>query len=454
MPKRQSAIFWFYFWMLSAIFLTGWFLYWNTFNQGTSATIGKIINLLPIEWEQKREYQALVKLGDYFLGKNKEEKTLLVLFQNNLEIRPGGGFLGAFSVIKIKNGNIVSMEMHDLSDFDTQIPNVIESPYPIKEIMRTTFWKMRDSNFSPDFTVNAQKAQDFYYLGQGSQYFDGVIGITANTLTSMLKVTGPVSIEGYPGTYDSENAIIALEYQVEQAFDDQGIPREKRKSVINDLAKEIEKRIFLLSTYQKIELAKILIQNLKQKDIQLYFKDAALQKIVEDANWSGEVDQQWASDYLMIIDANLGAFKSDYYIKRSVDYTITLLKNNPIAHLKITYEHTAKQKDWMTRDYLTYLRIYVPDNSWFISGSNFDNPQFGKEFNKKYFGAIVKVPIGTTKTVEISYAIPEELTQNYILKIQKQAGINNEPVNAHVIRENGSKNDYSYIMNNDLIIKN
>jgi hypothetical protein len=454
MAKKYSLKFWLFFWLTSGIFLSGWYFYWNTKNHGVAQTLSSALNLLPIDSEQRKEYQALATLGNYFLEKDGQEKTFLVLFQNNLELRPGGGFIGTFGIIKIRNEKIISLETYDLSNFDTQIPNTIEPPYPMKEIGYATAWKMRDSNFSPDFVSNAQKAQDFYYLGQGQQQFDGIIGITANTLTSMLKATGPIQIEGYPGTYDSENAVIALEYQVEQAFDEQGIARGERKSVINDLAKEIEQRVLTLSASQKIELLKILMQDLKQKDIQLYFKDAEIQKVIENADWAGRVDQNWNKDYLMAIDANLGAFKSDYYIKRSLDYTIDLSGDTPLANLKITYEHTAKQKDWMTRDYLTYLRVYVPSGSWFASGTNFDNPRFGDEFQKKYFGAIVKVPISSTKTVEISYTIPQELTDNYNLEIQKQAGISNEPVLVHIINKNGSQKDYSYNINSDIVVKN
>lgn len=450
--RNRSLKFWIFFWMVSAIFLSGWYLYWNTRNKGISATVAGIMSFLPIDPAQKKEYQTLTALGDYFLKKDGQEKTLLILFQNNMEIRPGGGFIGAFGIVKVKDGSVVSMETHDLSNFDARIPNTVEPPYPMKETLGIDSWKLRDSNFSPDFTVNALKAEEFYYMGQGQEQFDGVIGITANTLTSMLKATGPIQIEGYPGTYDSENAILALEYQVEKAFDEQGIPRGERKSVINDLAKEIEKKIFTLGASQKIELAKILIEDLKQKDIQLYFKDEALQKIVIDSDWAGSVDQNWNKDYLMTVDANLGAFKSDYYVKRSLDYTIDLSKNVPVANLKITYEHTAKEKDWMTRDYLTYLRVYVPNGSWLTDSINFSDQRFGNEFGKKYFGSIIRVPIGTSKTVEINYTISKELADNYDLEIQKQAGINNEPITVHVINKDGSKKDYTYTMDSDIIL--
>jgi len=328
----------------------------------------------------------------------------------------------------------------------------VPAPYPMWEMLRIKTMQFRDSNFSPDFPTNAKKAEEFYYLGQGQEKFDGVVGVTTNVLISFLKATGPVEIPGYPGTYGDENAVLTLEYQVEKAFDEQGIARGDRKNVMNELGKVILQKISTLSLPQKIEFAKIIFEDLNKKDIQLYFKDPALQAQVENNGWSGEVDSVWKKDYLMTADANLGSYKSDYYVKRSLDYSVDLSGETPKAILKITYNHTAKQRDWMTNNYTDFLRVYVPDGSWLDDSKNFDNPKFGKEFNKTYFGAIARVPIGTSKIVELEYTLPKEIKDDYSLKIQKQAGLNNIPAAVHIIDANRDKKDYEFTMNGDIIL--
>lgn len=411
-----------------------------------------IIDFLPIEQIKKKRCQALLAIGDFLLKKDNSEKSFLVLFQNNLEIRPGGGFIGSFAIVKTKNGKISSMETHDLSNFDASVFSNEEPPYPIGEIMGVSSWKMRDSNFSPDFAVNAQKAKEFYFLGSNDQQkLDGVFGITTNVLTSMLKITGPIEIEGYPGTYGSENAVLALEYQVEKAFEEQGIDRQERKSIMSGLAKEIETRMLALSWLQKLELAKILLSDLNQKDIQLNFYDQKLQQISEDALWAGRVDQNWNKDFLMIVDANVGAFKSDYWVKRSIEYSVDLSKEISTAKLKITYNHTAQQKDWMTRNYTDYLRVFVPENSVILEQNNFEISKTGTEFGKKYFGAIVRVPIGTEKTIEIKYSLPISIKEDYNLKVQKQAGLDMVPMTFKLTNIDGTQAGFSQKMKNDIL---
>jgi hypothetical protein len=284
------------------------------------------------------------------------------------------------------------------------------------------------------------------------------VAITTNVLISFLKVVGPVSLEGYPGTYADENAVLALEYQVEKAFDEQGIDRRERKSVMNVLASEVLKKVMSLELSGKIALLDVILDDLRKKDIQLFFKDAQMQEVIRDALWDGKMDADWKKDYLMTVDANLGAWKSDYHVKREMEYRIDLSGEKPMARLKITYNHTATQKDYMTKDYLSYLRVYVPAGAWLVNASDFSNPQFGKEMlvsgkNRDYFGAIVRVPINSSRSVEFVYSLPENVTADYALKLQKQAGINDESVRIELIEKSGNRKEYRGILENDFIWK-
>lgn len=456
MHKRYSPKFWITFWSISILFLIGWTYYWQTRNESESITekvTSKIFDFLPLDGEKKEQFQALSKFAEYALKEDGKEKTFLILFQNNMEIRPGGGFIGSFGILKIKDGKITQIQTHDLSNFDGRIPDTIEPPYPMKETLRVKSWKLRDSNYSPDFLENAKKAQYFYELGKGEEEFDAVIGVTTNVLTSALKIVGPVQIEGYPGSYADEGAILALEYQVEKGFAEQGIERGERKSVINELAKEVLKRVESLGMGQKLEFAKLILEDLNRKDIQLYFSDAEIQKSAEEANWAGRLDSDWKSDFLMPVDANLGAYKSDYYMKRSVDYSVDLSGETPKAILKITYEHTGKQRDWMTKDYVSYLRVYIPKGSWLENSKNFEKPKFGEELGKKYFGGMIYVPLNQTKTIELEYSIPKEVAENYELKIQKQPGINDVPVTVNITDREGNSKSFNEILNSDKVFK-
>jgi len=439
MAKKHSKKFWVIFWLVSAVFLVVWYFFWEFKHQGFRS-VDDIASSLPIEFTQKEELRSIAKFAEYLMQKDGRERVFLILFQNNMEIRPGGGYIGSFGILKVKDGQVTDIQTHDLSNFDGRVPSTVEPPYPMKTTLNINSWKLRDSNWSPDFKINAQKAEEFYYMGQGQEKFDAIAAINTDVLISFLKVTGPVEIPGYPGTYDSENAVLALEKQVERDAYRQGIPRGERKSIMNPFASEIIKKASNLSVWEKVKLSQIILEDLNNKDIQLYFKDSELQKQAALSSWSGNVKQDWQNDYLMMIDANLASLKSDYFIKRSFEYRVDFRGSVPKANLKITYHHTGKEKDWMTNDYQTYLRVYVPDGSWLTESKNIGEMKYGNELGKKFFGSLFTVPLGQTKTIEINYDLPSDIaSDSYDLLIQKQSGVGEVAGKVIVIDKSGQE---------------
>ncbi len=395
------------------------------------------------------DLKTLSQLAGAFMNTGGEERIFLILFQNNMELRPGGGFIGSFGILKVKDGAITSFTSHDVVNFDGRIPDTVPAPYPLPETLGVKSLKLRDSNVSPDWSVNAKMAEDFYRMGRGEESFDGVIGITTNVLTSFLSVVGPVTVPGYPGTYDAETGVIDLEYQVEQAFYKQGIARGERKSIMNLLGNIILEEAKALPLSGKYALFRAVLDDLHKKDIQLSFQDERLQEIVRAAGWSGEVDQEWKQDYLLAVDSNLNAFKTDFRMRRKMAYTLDLSGAVPTAQFVMTYEHTATEKDFMTKDYQSFARLYVPEGSWLKSVSgNIRPPVYGSELGKKYFGALIHVPLGTTRTLTWNYALPEDFDkEHYDLLIEKQPGLNDVPMTVTVIGKEGTTQEKNFVLN-------
>ncbi len=453
--KHYSKKFWFAFVSLAVVFLTGWFVFWEIRNHGLES-LKRLLGWLPVRQETRTDLDTVISLADSLLYTGGQERVFLILFQNNLELRPGGGFIGSFGILKVRDGNITHFMVHDTGNFDGRIPDTVAPPYPMKETLKIPSWKFRDSNYSPDFSENVKWAEEFYRMGGGEEHFDGVVAVTANVLTSFLRVTGPVELDGFPGEYGADNAILDLEYQVEQGYLKQDIAFGERKSVMGILGLEILQRAKALSLPKKYELFQVVLDDLRRKDVQLQFKDESLQSDVIAAHWDGALDTAWKNDYLLLVDANLNSFKSDYFVKRSYQYTIDLSKETPEATLAVTYKHTAPKKDWFTKDYQTFLRVYVPEGSHLNEVTNkATEPVFGSAFGKKYFGVLVHVPLGTEKTVTFHYTLPKDIERTwYDLKVEKQPGLNDVPVAVSVIHPDGTKEEKEFILNRNTILSN
>ncbi len=443
--SKKSWKFWIVFWSLATMILVGWFMFLKYKNSGwigIANFLSPVLKIAPIDNKQKDELQSVFKIAS-ILSKKEDTQTFLILFQNNLELRPGGGFIGSFGILKIKKGQVIEIDVHDTNIFDDRIATGIIPPYPMPETLSIKDWEMRDSNWSPDFPENAKKAIELYKLEGGGEDFNGVIALSTELLSSFLESVGPVTIDGFPGEYNSENAIEKLEYQVEKGYWEQKIEKGQRKYIMKYLAKEILSKVEKMSLSEKKDLLLKLEEHFDQKDIMINFFDDKMQKEITDLNWDGEVIANFSDDYLMFIDANLAAYKTDLKMIRSFKYQVDFSGAKPIAKLDLTYTNTAKVKDWMTNNYQSYLRIYTPQESWLLDSDSPRQIKFGEEFNKKYFGTLIQVPLGATRTFHFEYSLPERITfENYNLMIQKQSGVSEVEGEIKLIDENKKTKEY------------
>lgn len=444
MAKQRSWRFWIIFWLVAFIFLTAWFLFWRYQHQGRIGFLKTVTNVLPIQEEKKRDLNAVLEIVEKI--SQGEEKTFLILFQNSDELRPGGGYIGSFGIVKIKGEKIIAVDTHDTNVFDSAKETGIKPPYPMGKMLNVDDWEMRDSNWSADFPTNAKRAEEFYQAQGGKENFDGVFAISSKVLPVFLEATGPIEVPGYQGEFNSKNAVEKLQYQVEKGYYEQTpweeVDRGKRKYIMKDLAKMIAKKVQDLSLLKKKELAEKIEAQLEQKNIMLYFKDADLENKILQLGWDGAVGES-ASDYLMILDANLGSLKTDALIKRSFEYQVDFRHQKPWAKLKISYENQGRQEDWRTRDYDVFTRILVPKGSWLYDLKNAGEAHFDSDAGKKTFGFIHQVKLGQKKTVEINYDLPENIKENdYSLLIQKQSGLDDLAGKVKLIFSNGEEKQF------------
>jgi hypothetical protein len=428
--------------VLTAVVLGGIFLFGKADKGqllvGSLSAFEKVTRFLPMEENTKKEIQAIDQFVKKFTSQDNVERRFLVLLQNNMELRPTGGFLGQYAVVKVKNGEITSLFVEDANLLDQRITADVDAPYPFEKMMQIKRWKFRDANFYPDYPSSVEKIKYFYRLAGGNDDFDGVLAVNASVLNDALELTGPIVVPGYPGEYNSENAVLKLEEQVERDFKYQGISVQNRKLILKKLAAILADELVTVGNIPK--LADLALEELRNKNIQLYFKDPELQKTAEGVNWAGKVNQSWQGDYLMAVDANLGALKSDYYIDRSMDYTVDLTKEKPQATLKITYTHNAVTGDWRTTDYHSYLRVYAPKGAELLERKMVSYPNIQENHGRKYFGFIFHALMNRQTTATIRYSLPESVKEDYKLLIQKQSGVGDVPISVRIITEQGEYN--------------
>jgi hypothetical protein len=398
----------------------------------------KASQLLPIPDDEKKELEVMNALVQKLTQKDDKERTFMIFLQNNMELRPGGGFLGQYAIVKTKNGEITSSFFEDANLLDQRIQADVAPPYPFKRMIQLKRWKFRDSNFSPDFPTNVEKAKYFYKLaGRNASNFDGFIAVNTQVFNDVLALTGPISVPGYSQEFNSTDGSLKLEEVVEKAYImNPELDTQNRKMIMKNMTPVIIDKLFSLGNITKI--ADLVHNEFKNRNIMVNFTDPELQSLADSVFWTGKIAADWGGDYLMISDANMGSLKTDYYIKREISYEVDLTQPKPVVTLNVKIKNTAPAGDWRTSDYHEYMRVYVPKGSNFLDRKMVGYPNIGEEFGKSYFGVIVHVVMRTETDGMIKYELPEGFDiNNYRLLIQKQPGAGDIPVHVAVKTKDG-----------------
>lgn len=402
----------------------------------------------------------------------EDERQWLVLFLNNTEMRPAGGFMGVYGLMSIKDAEIQNMQVADTYSVDQRAEEQADAlplaPAPITHYIGTEHWYFRDANWSPDFRVSAQEAtnalqREVELTGQPAPHIDGVIGFTPTFAESILEVVGPVTVDGIE--FSSENVTELLEFEVEFGYEDRGIDFEQRKALVGKLTQAVIKEIYELPVTEWGSLFQIIQEDLVQKQLAIYSFDKKTQAAFEDADWSSGVDIGNAIDQLFVVDANMHALKTDASIDRSIEYRIQPDGDGYVATVQAKYTHFGAY-DLFTSDYKSYTRVYMPIGSEILS-SNQEQYDVAEELGMMSIGTYFEVVPGETKTIEYTYRLPVSITDAinknlYELVVIKQMGADNFPLTldldfgkkvraAYPGEENKYFGDNKYNMNTDLV---
>ena len=384
---------------------------------------------------------------DVLLGFEKP-MTYLILLQNNTELRPGGGFIGSYAVVKVSEGmpEIILIEGTEVLDKKTPVSWKPQPPQIITDELGVDKWYFRDSNWSADFKENAIRGL-FFYKNEGgieADNIDAVVAFTPKVLEEILNIIGPIEVNGI--TFTKENSVAALEYEVEYDFAKKGIEVIDRKNILKPFFAKIVNKVLERSILDWKKYIALLDKITEEKHVVVYFKDKEIQQHFKNIDWTGEVKDS-DGDFLLWVDANLAALKTDHAIDRSLFYTISENENNKlVAKATMNYVHNGVF-DWRTTRYRTFARVYVPKGSEFleIEGVPLDTEVVkGIDGDKNWFGAFFTFEPGTKKSVSFIYTLPEHIKKDvddgkYTLLVQKQLGTDNHSltIDANFGKTNG-----------------
>lgn len=388
--------------------------------------------------ESLGQFQPIVKLLPDLLG-NPEPKKYLIMFQNDAELRPTGGFLTAYATMSILKGKITSGVSEDIYTLDAGFKKKLPAPDPIKKYLPLVYtWNLRDMNLSPDFKDSMDTFTTHMRDSSVAPEFDALIAIDTEVPVRILKVLGPIGVPGFGGKfsadvdphcdcpqviYELENIITRPTYEI----------REGRKSILGPLMNSMLANMMGSPKAKWAEFFNIFTASIKEKHLMMYFKDATKQEAVEALGAAGRINA-YKGDYLHINDTNFAGAKSNMFIEQEVEQTVSIGEDGSLTRkLTLTYKNPRKGDNCNLEAGLLCLngilrdwqRIYVPKGSVLKSSKGYELDMItSEEFGKTVFDGFFTLSPQSVKKLEVEYTVPAGTVSgdDYKLLIQKQPG--------------------------------
>ena len=379
------------------------------------------------------------------LGMNAPKKYL-VLFQNNMELRPTGGFIGSFALITFEKGRMSQIVVNDVYSADGQLKGHVDPPEPIRRYLGEANWYLRDSNWDPNFKSSAIKAE-WFLDKELDQKVDGVLSIDLYLIQELLKITGPIYLTDFNKTIDSSNLYLTTQSEVEDNF----FPGSTKKaSFLTALSRSLITEIENLDSKSYPAFFKALYKSLEAKHIQVYLHDAYANEAIIGLGYNGGVDMntvcgiRCVNDNYALVDANLGVNKSNLFIKRSQELNLSINKKYINHELFVTYENSAGTSIGLSGIYKSYTRVIVPNSASvagvrvYESNNTFKDLDFDKydSDNGKEIGFWIQVNPSSVVKTQIVWSLPvESMDQGgeLNLNIRKQSGTASDFLKINII---------------------
>ena len=419
--------------------------------------------------------RPLIKLLPSLLGDPKEKKYL-VLFQNDKELRPTGGFITAYAVFRVESGVIHVERSDDIYALDNGIYGKPVAPSPIlKYLPKVTTFNLRDSNLSPDFIESMKTFNSLYAKAANKVDVDGIIALDTNVLVSTIKILDDEVYAGgvrFTSKVDSRCDCPQVIYELERLISTPksvdlkvttlAVVQAQRKDLIGTLLYAIMEKA--LKSSPKLywgPLFQELLTQVQQKHIMFYIYNKDAQSGIEALNAAGRI-RPFDGDYLHINQANFGGAKSNLFIQEAVNQNyevggdgiitkkVTINYKNPHAPSDCNLERGNLCINAVLRD---WIRIYTPLGSKLIDSKGSEVKMISyDELGKTVFEGFLTVRPKGSATFSISYTLPFKVKDgNLPLYIQKQPGTGG---NEYTLEVKGAKIDnFKLLTDKELKIK-
>ncbi len=261
---------------------------------------------------------------------DSKERNYLIAFQNSAEARGTGGLIGAYAVMKVDKGKITFSKFGANTDLKSLDDVPIKLPPEYTKFYNDDPGMWVNSNLSPHFPYGAKIWLELWKL-QYNQKLDGVFTFDPIALSDLLKITGPVRVQGI-----AINDLNVVKITLSDLYEIYKNDNYARKEFLKELIREMTVQL-LNPNLSKVAIAKALIPAINENRILFFSANEVEQKQIETSKISGSIQIKADNMYRMVIQ-NIAGNKMDYYLRRNL--TLRSLECGKKSETEVTFSVT------------------------------------------------------------------------------------------------------------------
>lgn len=387
--------------------------------------------------------KPLLRETPWLLG-TESPRTYLILFQNDGELRPTGGFITAYALLEVNKGKVKPVLSEDIYALDASYKPTHQAPEALRKYVPFPYgqdprWRLRDMNLSPDFAVAMEIFSPEFQKASKLKY-DGIVAIDTEVLVRLLRVLGSTGVSGW-GNFSAEpdshcDGCPQVVYELERLVTK---PLNRlvtdRKAIIGPLMHSLLANAMGSPKEKLPGLFDAAFSSVKEKHVLFYFPDSKIQEAVESFNLAGRV-KDYDADYFYLNDTNFSGAKVNIFIQQEIEQKVEIAEDGALLRtVTVIYKNPAPPSDCnlergglcLNAPYRDWVRFYVPKGSSLIESSGLEGEvktyeELGKTVFEGFFGEKYPLrPQGQAKII-LKYQVPLKTNKEYRLLIQKQPG--------------------------------
>lgn len=298
---------------------------------------------------------------------------------------------------------------------------------------------------SPDFPTVAEVVNNMYPQS-GGRPVDGVIGIDPVALGSLLKLTGPVTVEGWPDPLTAANVERVLLFEQYVRYVDDNATR---ADFLNRATEVIFDRFVRLNN-EPAELARVLGELVRERHLMFESFDESEAAVLTELGGTGAFPDPADGDVLGVVTHNRGGNKIDWFLRRTVTSRVTvgadgavrnslsvqLANDAPASGLPAYIIGGVSYAPEAFGTNLQFLSVYSPHQlvSASIDGRPLEMvPE--RELGMNVYTALVSIPPGGTVTVDVELAGTSSVP--YSLQLFRQTLVTPDQVRIELVTPTG-----------------